>query len=91
MARQAPPLSPSLHPDLELVAEPDRALVRQAHRKGHPPRNLPLVPELINAIEAYLQANNENPEPFVWTATAEQILAKVQRGRVTLNQLANQN
>ena len=49
------------------------------------------VPELINAIAAYLQANNENPEPFVWTATAEQILTKVQRGRATLNQLANQN
>jgi transposase len=42
------------------------------------------VPELINAIETYLQANNENPEPFLWTATAEQILAKVQRGRATL-------
>ena len=49
------------------------------------------VPELINAIEAYLQANNESPEPFVWTATAEQILTKVQRGRITLSQLANQN
>ena len=42
------------------------------------------VPELINAIETYLQANNKNPEPFLWTATAEQILAKVQRGRATL-------
>jgi transposase len=42
------------------------------------------VPELIAAIEAYLAANNENPEPFIWTATAEQILAKVQRGRATL-------
>jgi len=42
------------------------------------------VPELITAIETYLQANNENPEPFLWTATAEQILAKVARGRATL-------
>jgi transposase len=42
------------------------------------------VPELINAIETYLQANNENPEPFIWTATAEQILTKIQRGRATL-------
>jgi transposase len=42
------------------------------------------VPELIAAIETYLQANNENPQPFIWTATAEQILAKVQRGRITL-------
>ena len=49
------------------------------------------VPDLVAAIEAYLQANNTNPEPFVWTATAEQILDKVRRGRVTLNQLASQN
>jgi transposase len=47
------------------------------------------VPELINAIETYLQANNENPEPFVWTATAEQILEKVRRGRATLNTIPN--
>jgi transposase len=49
------------------------------------------VPELITAIETYLTINSENPEPFLWTATAEQILTKVQRGRATLNQLANQN
>src|SRR5664279_3406862 len=42
------------------------------------------VPELITAIETYLTVNNKNPEPFVWTATAEQILTKVQRGRATL-------
>jgi hypothetical protein len=39
---------------------------------------------LIAAIEAYLQANNTNPQPFLWTATADQILEKVRRGRVTL-------
>ena len=49
------------------------------------------VPDLIAAIEAYLAANNDNPEPFLWTATADEILAKVQRGRVTLEQLARQN
>jgi hypothetical protein len=27
------------------------------------------VPDLIAAIEAYLQANNNDPKPFVWTAT----------------------
>jgi len=45
------------------------------------------VPDLIAAIDAYLKANNENPEPFVWTATAEQILAKVKRGRATLQSI----
>jgi hypothetical protein len=27
---------------------------------------------LITAIENYLKANNDNPKPFIWTATAEQ-------------------
>jgi len=42
------------------------------------------VPDLITAIEAYIEANNDNPRPFTWTATAEEILEKVRRGRVTL-------
>jgi transposase len=49
------------------------------------------VPDLITAIETYLQANNENPEPFVWTQTTEQIMAKVRRRWIALDQLANQN
>jgi len=44
------------------------------------------VPDLIAAIETYLQTNNDNPTPFVWTATADTILKKVQRGRITLEQ-----
>lgn len=43
------------------------------------------VPDLIAAIETYLDANNSDPTPFVWTATAESILEKVRRGRVTLD------
>jgi len=47
------------------------------------------VPDLIAKIEDYLDAHNDNPRPFVWTATADQILAKVARGRVAL-QAVNQ-
>jgi transposase len=46
------------------------------------------VPDLIAAIEAYMQASNDSPKPFVWTATAEQIMEKVSRGRVALQQNA---
>jgi transposase len=46
------------------------------------------VPSLIAAIEEYLEANNDDPKGFVWTATAEQILEKVQRGRIALDQIA---
>ncbi|MCA1681249.1 MAG: IS630 family transposase [Actinobacteria bacterium] len=49
------------------------------------------VPDLITAIEAYLKANNSDPTPFVWTATADSILEKVRRGRVTLDQITTQN
>jgi len=45
------------------------------------------VPDLIAAIEHYLEANNADPKPFVWTASAESILAKVRRGRVVLDQI----
>lgn len=47
------------------------------------------VPDLIAAIEDYLKANNDDPKPFVWTATAEQILEKVRRGRVILESIAS--
>jgi hypothetical protein len=42
------------------------------------------VGELVNAIEDYIAHNNENPNPFVWTKTARQIITKVRRGRVAL-------
>ncbi len=37
---------------------------------------------LVAPIDEYFQASNDNPKPFVWTASAESILEKVRRGRV---------
>ncbi len=42
------------------------------------------VPDLINAIDDYLAVNNTNSRPFIWTETAESILAKVQQARASL-------
>ena len=39
---------------------------------------------LVTAIEEYLAVWNENPKPFVWTATVESIVEKLQRCRQTL-------
>jgi transposase len=47
------------------------------------------VPDLIAAIDTYLTTNNANPTPFTWTKTANQIVEKVQRGRVALNAITN--
>jgi transposase len=49
------------------------------------------VDDLIEAITEYLKVHNDDPKPFVWTATAESILKKVRRGRVTLQQVSTQN
>ncbi len=42
------------------------------------------VPELVTAIEEFLAVHNDDPKPFVWTASAEAIVAKVSRCRAIL-------
>jgi transposase len=49
--------------------------------------SFPSVPDLIAAIEEFLEAWNENPKPFVWHATVESILAKLSGCRQTLEQI----
>ena len=71
---------------LNLVERWFRDLTDKAIRRGV----FHSVNDLIAAIEDYLKANNDNPKPFIWTATAEQILAKVARGRVALQKVENQ-
>jgi transposase len=43
------------------------------------------VPELVEAVENYIEKHNESPKPFIWTAKASDILAKVKRARQALH------
>lgn len=43
------------------------------------------VEELIMAIGDYIDKHNHRPKPFVWTAKASDILEKVKRARVALD------
>ena len=43
------------------------------------------VIELVEAIDLYIANHNNKPKPFIWTAKAQDILAKVMRARATLN------
>jgi transposase len=43
------------------------------------------VEELITAIDQYVDRHNAQPKPFICTAKASDILEKVKRARVTLN------
>jgi transposase len=48
-------------------------------------RTFKSVEVLVEAIGEYLSKYNESPTPFVWTAKAQDILAKVMRARAKLN------
>lgn len=45
------------------------------------------VNDLIGAITEYVNQHNDRPKPFIWTASANDILAKVKRARRVLNKL----
>jgi transposase len=42
------------------------------------------VEELVQAINEYLEENNRQPKPFIWTASVEKILEKVNRCKAIL-------
>jgi transposase len=42
------------------------------------------VPDLERAIYDYIEHNNADPKPFVWTKSANDIIRKVNRGRAAL-------
>lgn len=45
------------------------------------------VPELVTAIEGFIQTYNADPIAFQWTAKAEQILEKVARAKAVLSKM----
>jgi hypothetical protein len=44
--------------------------------RGLPVRARPDHRDPVTAVEAYLDTHDNDPRPFTWTATAEEILAK---------------
>ncbi len=68
---------------LNLVERWLAELTNKAIRRGA----FPSVRSLEQTIHHYVQHNNDNPQPFVWTASAEEIIRKVNRGKVKLETL----
>jgi hypothetical protein len=78
------PRGPSaLHPDRLLVDQAGRALVRVPHRPGDPPWGPQERPGPRKDVRAWIGSWNENPRPFTWTKTAEEILNSL--GEYTAN------
>ena len=47
------------------------------------------VEQLIDAIVAFVKEHNDNPLSYVWTAKADEILAKIERVRKVLHKNPN--
>jgi len=48
------------------------------------------VADLTGAITVWAEHWNTDPKPFIWKATADEIIEKVQRGRETLSQVKSE-
>ncbi len=68
---------------LNLVERWFRDLTSKRIRRG----SFESVPELIAEITDYLQHSNQNPHIFVWTASADNILAKIAKCKEALETL----
>jgi transposase len=68
---------------LNLVERWFREITTQRIRRG----TFTSVPALVQAIADYIQHNNANPRPFVWTKSVSQIVEKVNRGKALLGTL----
>lgn len=68
---------------LNMVERFFRDLTDKALRRG----SFYNVDDLVGAIDEYINAHNADPKPFIWTASAKDILAKVKRARRTLDKL----
>ena len=65
---------------LNMVERWFRELTDQAIRRGV----FLSVPDLVKAIQDYLARWNEAPRPFIWTASVEVIMKKIDRARKKL-------
>ena len=67
---------------LNLVERWFRELTTKRLRRG----SFASLSDLVVAIEDSIAHHNGDPQPFVWTKTADEIIEKVRRGRVALDQ-----
>lgn len=60
---------------LNIVERRIPEITRKAIRRGA----FGCVPDLAGAINAYIEATNDHPRPFIWSATADTVLEKIAR------------
>lgn len=77
-------LGPMLHAQQRLVVAQGRAVFSDIPENRIKRDSFTSVADLEQAIAQYIEHHNKNPKPFIWTASADDILAKVTRAKVVL-------
>jgi hypothetical protein len=81
------PADVPLHPNLCILAQRGRRLLRQLTRRRLKRGVFRSVVDLQFAISRFVAETNADPKPFVWTADPKRVLAAVKRGKQTLESL----
>ena len=74
-------------PDLRLLAQRRRGLLRQAHQAAPEARRLPLPRRPPGRHQPLPRRAQPEPKPFVWTADPDNIIAAVRRGYQMLDSI----
>ena len=78
LAGAASALARPLHADLRFLDQSGRTLVRRTDAQAVAARRAHLDPP-ARSIRAFIEKHNEDPKPFRWTKSADDILAAVKR------------
>jgi hypothetical protein len=84
LARKASEVPLPLHPNLGILAQRRRRVLRQVDPTAAQARR---IVDLQTAINRYLAETNENPKSFTWTADPDAIIEKVRRAKQALQSI----
>jgi hypothetical protein len=87
MARSPPALCLSLHPDLGILAQCCRKLVRHLDQAAPQAWLFRSIQELKHAIHSFIADTNAKPKPFIWTKDPDKIIAAARRGHQMLDSI----
>ena len=87
LVRAEPTLSLPLHAHQCVLAEHVERFFRDLSERRLKRGAFGSVTALQQAVEDYIAYSNQHPSPYIWTAKAADILAKVTRARRTLDKL----
>ncbi len=87
MARTSSAMDAPFHPDIGLLAQRGRRLLRDLTKRRLKRDVFRSVADLQATINHFLEQHNQQSQPFTWTADPDKIIAAVRRGHQVLDSI----